>query len=42
MVGQQVPIVTSNTLTALGQTVSNYSYQSVGIILDVIYKVSMF
>jgi general secretion pathway protein D len=36
MVGQQVPIVTSNTLTALGQTVSNYSYQSVGIILDVI------
>jgi general secretion pathway protein D len=36
MVGQQVPIVTSNTLTALGQTVSNYAYQSVGIILDVI------
>ena len=35
MVGQQVPIVTSNTLTALGQTVSNYAYQSVGIILDV-------
>ena len=36
MVGQQVPIVTGNTTTALGQTVSNYSYQSVGIILDVI------
>jgi len=36
MVGQQVPIVTSNTLTALGQTVSNYAYQPVGISLDVI------
>ena len=36
MVGQEVPIVTSNYTTALGQTVSNYQYQSVGIILDVI------
>ncbi|HSZ55889.1 MAG TPA: secretin N-terminal domain-containing protein, partial [Tepidisphaeraceae bacterium] len=36
MVGQEVPIVTSNTTTSLGQTISNYQYQSVGIILDVI------
>jgi general secretion pathway protein D len=36
MVGQEVPIVNSNYTTALGQTVSNYTYQSVGIILDVI------
>ena len=36
MVGQEIPIVQSNTTTALGQTVSNYQYQSVGIILDVI------
>jgi type II secretion system protein D len=36
MVGQEVPIVTSNTTTSLGQTISNYEYQSVGIILDVI------
>jgi general secretion pathway protein D len=35
LVGQQVPIVTNNTTTALGQTVSSYQYQSVGIILDV-------
>jgi general secretion pathway protein D len=35
LVGQQVPIVTSNTTTALGQIVSSYQYQSVGIILDV-------
>jgi general secretion pathway protein D len=35
LVGQQVPIVTSNTITALGQVVSNYRYESVGIILDV-------
>ncbi|HXE52897.1 MAG TPA: type II and III secretion system protein, partial [Tepidisphaeraceae bacterium] len=36
MVGQQVPIVLSNTTTALGQIISNYQYESVGIILDVI------
>jgi len=36
MVGEEVPIVNSNYTTALGQTVSNYTYQSVGIILDVI------
>jgi len=36
LIGQEVPIVTSNTTTALGQTVSNYNYQSVGVILDVI------
>ena len=36
MVGQEVPIVTSNYTTSLGQTVSNYQYQDVGIILDVI------
>ena len=35
LVGQEVPIVTSNTTTALGQTISNYQYQKVGIILDV-------
>jgi general secretion pathway protein D len=35
LVGQQVPIVTNSTVTALGQTVSNYHYESVGIILDV-------
>ncbi|HEY8748508.1 MAG TPA: hypothetical protein VIM11_11075, partial [Tepidisphaeraceae bacterium] len=35
LVGQQVPIVTASTITALGQTVSNYHYESVGIILDV-------
>jgi general secretion pathway protein D len=35
LVGQQVPIVTNNTTTALGQIVSSYQYQSVGIILDV-------
>jgi general secretion pathway protein D len=35
LVGQQVPIVNSNYTTALGQTVSNYTYESVGIILNV-------
>ena len=35
LVGQEVPIVTSNYTTALGQTVSNYQYQDVGIMLDV-------
>ena len=35
LVGQQVPIVESNYTTALGQIVSNYRYESVGIILNV-------
>jgi len=35
LVGQEVPIVTSNYTTALGQTVANYDYQKVGIIVDV-------
>jgi beta-lactamase regulating signal transducer with metallopeptidase domain len=29
-INSQVPVVTSNTVTAMGQTVSNYAYQSVG------------
>jgi len=35
LVGQDVPIVTSNSQTALGQTYSQYEYQAVGIILNV-------
>ena len=35
MVGQDVPIVTYNTITSFGQSISNYVYQPVGIILDV-------
>ena len=35
LVGQDVPIVTSNYITGLGSSVSNYEYRKVGIILDV-------
>ena len=35
LVGQEVPLVTSNYTTDLGQIVSNYQYQKVGIIVDV-------
>ena len=30
MISSQVPIVTSNSVTATGHTVSNYSYQNLG------------
>jgi type II secretion system protein D len=35
LVGQDVPIVTSNYVTSFGNSVSNYEYRKVGIILDV-------
>ena len=35
LVGQQVPLVTNTFLTELGQTISNFEYQAIGIILDV-------
>ena len=35
MVGQDVPLVTNTFLTELGQTISNFEYQPIGIILDV-------
>jgi general secretion pathway protein D len=35
LVGQEVPIITNSQTTALGNTVNNITYQSVGIILNV-------
>jgi general secretion pathway protein D len=35
LVGQDVPIVTNNFISSLGNSVSNYDYRKIGIILDV-------
>ena len=35
LVGSQVPLITNSYITALGQTISNFTYEKVGIILDV-------
>ena len=40
IVGQEVPIVTNNTTSALGNVVSSYTYYSVGVILDVIPQIN--
>lgn len=35
LVGSQVPLITNSYITALGQTINNFEYEKVGIILDV-------
>ena len=35
LVGSQVPLITNTYITALGQTINNFEYEKVGIILDV-------